>query len=119
MYNEKMQNYSPQLCMPTMSMLFFCGDEMSYKLLCKNQQIEVPVVLTTKSVDWYHNLLCHPGGDHTKNTISQHFYWKGLQDGVGRHICMCPTCQLTKPSNKKYGLLPAKEAEVELWEKLW
>ena len=30
----------------------------------------------------------------------------------------CPTCQRTKRSNQKYGIIPIKEAEANPWEKL-
>ena len=96
----------------------FSWGKKDYNLLCKNKWIVVPTILTQKIIHWYHNLLCYPGGGCTEKTISQHFYWKGLQDDVHKHICTCSTSQITKPFSKKYRLFPAKRAEAKPWENL-
>ena len=87
-------------------------------LLCYSDRIVVPKVLQTKILEWYHYLLVHPGRDRTLKTIHQHFYWKGLANDVEKFCKKCPICQTTKVSKKKYGLLPAKEAEATPWHQL-
>jgi hypothetical protein len=54
----------------------------------------------------------------TEETIRQHLYWPDMQKDVRQYIKTCDTCQLNKKKNKKYGHLPAKEAETVPWEKL-
>ena len=88
------------------------------ELLCYSDKIVVPKVLQPKILEWYHYLLVHPGRDRTFRTISQHFYWKGLAKDVEKFCKKCPICQTTKVSKKKYGLLPAKEAEATPWYQL-
>ena len=97
----------------------FHGGGKSYKLICnKENKIFLPKTLQNRTVEWYHNVLCHPGETRTELTIKQHFYWPNLRQDV-KHVCSkCNTCLLTKRSNKtrKYGLLPEKKAESEPWE---
>ena len=57
-------------------------------------------------------MVVHPGRDRTLKTISQHFYWPKLPRDVELFCKKCPICQTTKVSKKKYGQLPAKEAET-------
>ena len=50
----------------------------------------------------------HPGMDRTEAMIRQYLYWPDIRDAVQKEVSNCGTCQLTKPSNKKYGELPDK-----------
>ena len=70
-------------------------------------------------VQWYHEMLCHPGSTRTEATIAQHFYWKNLRKTV-RNVCSkCDLCQRTKRiHNIKYGKLPPKKAEATPWQNL-
>ena len=49
--------------------------------------------------------------DRMEAIIYQHLYWPGIGNAVGKEVTNCDTCQRTKRLNKKYGKLPAKEAE--------
>ena len=62
--------------------------------------------------------MIHPGATRTEKTISQHFYWKGMQKDIKKFVNQCPTCQKTKIRTKKYGHLPEKNAEYIPWHKL-
>src|SRR5210317_352670 len=96
----------------------FRGGEKKYPLLCYAGKILIPKTLQKRIVEWYHTTLLHPGETRTELTIRQHFTWKGLRNTV-QDVCKnCPTCQRTKRSNKKYGILPMKQAEANPWEKL-
>ena len=57
-----------------------------------------------------------PGINQTKETISQHFYWKNMRDHITCNVSTCSVCPKQKKQHKKYGLLPEKEAEYKLWE---
>ena len=69
-------------------------------------------------VEWYHEMLCHPGEVCTEATIAQHFYWKGLQSTVKTICSKCDVCQQTKKVHLKYGKLLPKTAETKPWQVL-
>ena len=78
----------------------------------------MPKALQKRTVQWYHDILCHPGRTRTEATIAQHFYWKNMRKDVEEVVSKCPICQINKRNKKKYGHLPEKEAEAVPWEKL-
>ena len=49
-----------------------------------------------------------------EQTIRNIFHWKGLRKEVQQDCKICEVCQRYKKQHKKYGHLPAKEAETEL-----
>ena len=63
----------------------FHGSSRSSQLLCYKNRIMIPQGLQKRVMQWYHHTLCHPAINQTKETISQHFYWKNLRD----HIAVC------------------------------
>ena len=69
-------------------------------------------------VQWYHEILCHPGSTRTEDTIAQHFYWEGMRKTVRKTCGACDQCQRTKRYIKKYGKLPVKQAEIKPWQTL-
>ena len=71
-----------------------------------------------RTVNWYHNVLCHPGSDQTELSLRQHFAWKGMRTMVRRICKKCMACQKAKISKRKYGKLPAKQAEEHPWDTL-
>ena len=71
-------------------------------------KIAVPKALQQRTVQWYHDILCHPGQTRTEATIAQHFYWKNMRKDVERVCSTCPICQINKRNKKKYGHLPEK-----------
>lgn len=96
----------------------FRGGDKSHQLICRHGKIAVPTKLQSRLVNWYHEMLCHPGETRTEQTIRQHFDWKGLRTTVHTICSKCPTCQKAKVSNQKHGKLPAKQAEVNPWDTL-
>ena len=61
---------------PAYQMHTFHGGGKLYNLICHHDKIAVPSQLQQATVDWYHNILCHPGINQTEQTIRQHFWWK-------------------------------------------
>ena len=94
------------------------GGRTSFNLLHLNDKIYVPASLRKRILTWYHDVLMHPGMTRMLKTIQMHFTWPKLRDEVERFCKRCNTCQLTKKTKKKYGHLPAKEAEAEPWDTL-
>ena len=39
----------------------FCGGDQNHRLICWNSSIFLPAALQNKTVDWYHDMLYHPG----------------------------------------------------------
>ena len=37
----------------------FCGGDQNHHLMCQNIRIYLPVALQKKTLDWYHEILCH------------------------------------------------------------
>ena len=96
----------------------FPGGEGEVTLICYQGKIIIPEQLCKRVVTWYHTYLLHPGQNRTESTIEQHLYWPDMRTQI-REICdKCPSCQINKRTYKKYGHLPAKEAEAEPWERL-
>ena len=85
-------------------------------MFCYNNKIYVPQALRKHIVEWYHTVLCHVGKTRTEETIKQHMTWPGLREDVRKVIKTCDQCQRLKKSQKKYGHVPPKEAEVNPWE---
>ena len=55
---------------------------------------------------------------HTEEMIREHLTWPNLREDVRYHVSICLVCQKNKKQTKKYGHLPAKEAEGTPWEHL-
>ena len=89
-----------------------------YSLICRHR-IKVTFTLIQQTlVEWYHNVLCHPGETRTELTIGQHFYWNSLQKSVHNICPNCYMCRFLKHNKRKYGTLPAKQAETQPWDTL-
>ena len=56
--------------------------------------------------------------DITEVTNHQYLYWSGIRYAIRKEVTNFDTFQCTKWPNKKYGKLPAKEAEEIPWNKL-
>ena len=88
------------------------------ELIAKYGKVVVPLALQDRLIDTYHQLLVHPGANRMEATIRHVFDFKGLRTKVEEHCRTCHICQLTKKQRKKYGLLPAKAAEVIPWKRV-
>ena len=96
----------------------FHGGGKTRELICYKEKIVIPKLLQRHVVDWYHTTLCHPGINRTEESIGQHLWWPNMRQQITDYVQSCPTCQRNKRKQKKYGLLPPKEAEAEPWDKM-
>ena len=88
-------------------------------LLHENNKIIVPNTLKQRVLDWYHDMLVHPGEKRMENSIRAIYTWPGLRQDVHHECKTCDICQCCKRSRKKkYGLLPEKEAEITKWSQV-
>ena len=70
----------------------FCGGDKNHCLIFRNSKIFLPAELQKKTVNWYHEMLCHLGETRTEHTLRKHFYWKCLRKTVHNMCKKCPTC---------------------------
>ena len=96
----------------------FRGGDKYHRLICRKNKICLPTALQKKTVEWYHEMLCHPGETRTEHTLRQHLDYRGLCTTVHDVCKKCPTCQRAKTTNQKYGKLPPKQAETNSWDTL-
>ena len=86
------------------------------ELIHKNNQILVPRSKQQSVLDWYHDVLIHPGEARMIETIKLVFTWSGLNKQAKNLAKACHECQMCKKAGKKkYGLLPPKTAESMRW----
>ena len=55
------------------TLVTFRGSDQNHRLICLNNKICLPTALQKKNVDWYHEMICHPGETWTEHTLSHHF----------------------------------------------
>ena len=84
-------------------------------LIFFNDEIILPENLIDRIIIWYHEMLCHPDIDRTYKTISQHFYFRGMEARIRTLIQRCG-CQKNKRAARKYGHLPPTFQEYEPWK---
>ena len=79
----------------------FSGGYQNHRLIFRNRNTCLLTELQKKTVDWYHEMLCHPKYNFTENNLRQYFEWKGLRTTVHDVCKKCPTCQREKTTNHK------------------
>ena len=85
-------------------------------VLLYKDKILIPVSLRKNVLQWYHEMLRHPGIERTEQTIRQHLIWPGLSADVATHVAACVQCQRCKKARKKYGHLPPKTFKDDPWD---
>ena len=75
-------------------------------------RIYVPPSLRKRIINWYHEFLCHPGETRTEQSIRTCYIWPNIATDVKNIVKYCRECQLNKKQRRKYGHLPAKQAET-------
>ena len=84
-----------------------------------NNKIVVPSTLRQRVMEWYHKVLCHPGGVRMDCTMRGVYTWLNMRQDIYEFCKTCPTCQKCKKSfTNKYGFLPQKEAESTKWSRV-
>ena len=70
-------------------------------------------------LDWYHNILVHPGEKRMEESIQSLYAWKSLRTDVLQYCKTCDICQRCKKTRrKKYGLSPEKVGEITKWSRV-
>ena len=58
--------------------MVFRGGDKDHRLILQNNKICLPAALQKKTVDWYHEMLCHLGETRTEHTLHQHLTGKAF-----------------------------------------
>eukprot|EP00956_Cyclotella_meneghiniana_P002840 scaffold3364_cov52-Cyclotella_meneghiniana.AAC.1 len=79
-------------------------------------EIALPQNMVPQVVQWFHQVLGHPGQTRLRDTLMQRYYHPQLR----RHIdqFQCEHCQRYKLAGKGYGLLPERQVRVPPWEEV-
>ena len=98
---------------------YFCGGSHIYlKLITCEDKIFINAIIQSYVLHWYHRYLLHLLMNRAEAVICQHLYWPVIVKSFQKEVTHFETCQCTKWPNKKYGKLPAKEAEEIPWNRL-
>ena len=86
------------------------------QIITYKNKLYIPLALRARILNWYHLYLCHPGDTRLAKTIQQSCDWPGLVNQAKVIARQCEICRKFKKTGKrKYGKLPAKQAETEPW----
>lgn len=88
------------------------------EIITHEGKLYVPSQLQSRVVAWYHEYLAHPGQTRLEATIRQIYTWPKLREHVHQYCRSCDKCQRNKKQRKRYGHLPAKEAETTPWKRI-
>ena len=76
----------------------------------------MPTSLLDQTVDWYHQVLGHPGMNRMYQTISSRFYIPGLKQKCEEYYC--ESCQKNKLYGPGFGKLPPRHAPLVPWDEV-
>ena len=71
------------------------------KLHSYKRQVWIPASLQEQVLQWYHEILQHPGAARTLTTIIHTFGWRNMKRHVDRHEKNCNIFQQYKTSNRR------------------
>lgn len=86
-------------------------------IVCRREQpqspswkICVPTPMLDPLVDWYHEVLLHPGISRQTIAMNTLFHHVQLSHAIKNRVGKCPECQRNKKPTVEYGHLPPREA---------
>ncbi|KAG7345551.1 reverse transcriptase RNA-dependent DNA polymerase [Nitzschia inconspicua] len=86
-----------------------------FEFVCKtypeqDPRIVIPEALVNDAIKWYHYVGGHVGSTRLYQTLSTHFYFKGLEQQVEEYVSTCDSCQRNKNPGRGVGELPPRQA---------
>ena len=85
-------------------------------------KIVIPPALQNGIIEWYHEVLRHPGKDRTYQSISHQFHWKNLRKSTHNFVESCDLCnRLKRRTGSRYGHLPLKDTDDDCtpWKRVY
>ncbi|KAG7359910.1 integrase core domain containing protein [Nitzschia inconspicua] len=76
----------------------------------QDPRIVIPEALINDAIKWYHYVGGHIGSTRLYQTLSTHFYFKGLKQRVEEYVSTCDSCQRNKNPGRGVGELPPRQA---------
>jgi hypothetical protein len=73
------------------------------------------MALVPSALRWFHQLLMHSGSTSMLQTMNKHFTFPKMRSTIEDFVKRCDTCQRTKSSSARDGLLPLKDPELDPW----
>ena len=74
------------------------------------EQIYIPQDLRMELMDWYHEILMHPGQARMEESVLQYFTWPGCTSDIKKFVQQCKICQKNKSTNVgQVGKIPIKD----------
>ena len=97
---------------------FSGGSNINLNLITCSHKSVITSILQSYALHWDHTHILHTVMYRTESIISQNLCWPGIREDVQKEVKMVTLVNVKKRPNKKYGKLPATEAEETPWKKL-
>jgi hypothetical protein len=81
-----------------------------------NFKIVLPESMVVDTVEWFHQVMGHPGEKRLQETLNQRNYHPRLRYHIEK--LKCKDCQKHKLDGRGYGLLPKQEVWIAPWEEV-
>jgi transposase InsO family protein len=78
----------------------------------------IPDSMLVTMIDFYHQVLGHPGITRLVGSMQQHFYHPRLLETATERVKNCDACQHCKLTRNEYGELPERQAHAIPWSDL-
>ena len=88
----------------------------NWSLIHHEDRIYVPKVMRQAVIDFYHQMLRHPGMTRTYMTMRPHLSWPKMKEDIERAVAECAICKEWKRGDKSYGKIPVKTPDTKPWE---
>ena len=69
-------------------------------------KIALPQSMVESTVEWFHQILGHPGSSRMRHTLQARYYHPDMRTHVDKYVC--DACQRHKLQGRGYGLLPER-----------
>ena len=83
-----------------------------------NYCIVLPIAHARAVVEWYHNVLRHPGASRLTKTIQTNFICPQLEQHVKDFTSSCHSCERIKDLHPREGQLVEKQTELNPLEEV-
>ena len=79
-------------------------------------KIALPENMLQQTVEWFHQVMGHPGQSRLRGTLLQRYFHHKLRYTIDKF--KCDHCQRHKLPGRGFGLLPERELRIAPWEEV-